>query len=99
MMYFLQDFIELAAAIALAAALVLVVVGWRIISLFGWRRGLFGGVLLPLVLMGLTIAATIHTTHAMQGALLTVMAIFALVTAMTVLPKAQANLMRMNLKG
>jgi hypothetical protein len=49
--------------------------------------------------MGLTIAATIHTTHAMQGALLTVMAIFALVTAMTVLPKAQANLMRMNLKG
>jgi len=30
---------------------------------------------------------------------LTVMAIFALVTAMTVLPKAQANLMRMNLKG
>lgn len=99
MMYFLQDFIELAAAIALAAALVLVVVGWRIISLFGWRRGVFGGVVLPLVLMGLTIAATIHTTHAMQGALLTVMAIFALVTAMTVLPKAQANLMRMNLKG
>ena len=94
MMYFLQDFIDLTAAVALAAAVVLTVIGWRIISLFGFWRGLFGGIVLPAVLMGLTLAATIQAKPAMQGVVLTVMGIFGLVTAMILLPRAQANLLR-----
>jgi hypothetical protein len=92
MMYFLQDFIELAAAVVLSTAAVLLVIAWRIVSLFGLRRGLFGGVVLPVVLMALTIGATLQSKPAMRGVLLTVMGIFALVTAMTLLPRAQANL-------
>ena len=94
MMYFLQDFIDLTAAVALAAAVVLTVIGWRIISLFGFWHGLFGGIVLPAVLMGLTLAATIQAKPAMQGVVLTVMGIFGLVTAMILLPRAQANLLR-----
>ncbi len=85
-------FIDFYAAIALATAFVVVVIGWRIISLFGLRRGLFGGIILPVVLMGLTIAATIQAKPATQGAALTIMGVFALVTAMTLLPKAQVKM-------
>ncbi len=70
------------------------VVGWRVISLFGLWRGLFGGIIVPVVLMGLAISATIHAKPATQGVALTVMGVFALVSAMTLLPKAQANLAR-----
>jgi H+/Cl- antiporter ClcA len=70
------------------------VIAWRIISLFGLWRGVLGGVVVPLVLMGLTIAATIHAKPATQGVALTIMGIFALVAAMTLLPRAQANLLR-----
>jgi hypothetical protein len=92
MMYFLQDFIDLYAAIALATAFVVVVIAWRVISLFGLGRGVFGGVVLPVVLMGLTISATIHAKPATQGVALTIMGVFALVTAMTLLPKAQVKM-------
>ena len=94
MMYFLQDFIDLYAAIALATVFVVVVIGSRIISLFGLWRGLFGGGIVPVVLMGLTISATIHAKPATQGVALTVMGVFALVSAMMLLPRAQANLAR-----
>jgi hypothetical protein len=99
MMYFLQDFIDLYAAIALATAFVVLVIAWRVISLFGLRRGLFGGIILPVVLMGLTIAATIQAKPATQGVALTIMGVFALVTAMTLLPKAQVNLARFKEKA
>jgi hypothetical protein len=94
MMYFLQDFIDLYVAIALATALMVLVIAWRVVSLFGLRRGLFGGIVLPVVLMGLTISATIQAKPATQGVALTIMGVFALVSAMTLLPKAQANLAR-----
>jgi len=99
MMYFLQDFIDLYAAIALATVLVLVVIAWRIISLFGMWQGVLGGIIVPLVLMGLTIVATIQAKPATQGVAMTIMGIFALVTAMTLLPRAQANLLRPKTKN
>ena len=99
MMYFLQDFTDLTAAVAFANVVVLTVIGWRVISLFGFWRGLFGGIVLPAVLMGLTLAATIQAKPAMQGVLLTVMGIFGLVTAMILLPRAQANLLRSKQDG
>ena len=99
MMYFLQDFIDLYAAIALATVLVLVVIAWRIISLFGLWQGVLGGIIVPLVLMGLTIVATIQAKPATQGVAMTIMGVFALVTAMTLLPRAQANLLRPKTKN
>jgi hypothetical protein len=79
--------------------MVLVVIGWRLISLFGLWRGVLGGMIVPVVLMGLTILATIQAKPASQGVALTIMGVFALVTAMILLPKAQANLARPKAKG
>lgn len=92
LMYFLQDSVSLPTAMGLAALMVIGVVAWRTITLFGLRQGVFGGVLLPGVLMGMTLAATVTTRSAMQGVLLTIMAIFSFVVAMIMLPRAQANL-------
>ena len=92
LMYFLQDSVSLSTAIGVAALMAIGIVAWRIITLFGLRQGLFGGVLLPAALMALTLAATTATKSAIQGVLLTVMAIFTFVVAMIMLPRAQANL-------
>ena len=91
LMYFLQDFITLGGAIAVAAGVVILIIGWRIVSLFGLRTGLWAGVLMPGAIMALTVAAGIYTRPAMQGVLLTVLAIFGLVVAMLLLPRAQAK--------
>jgi len=92
LMYFLQDSVSLTTAMVVAALMVIGVVAWRTITLFGLRQGIFGGVLLPGVLMAMTLAATVSTRSAIQGVLLTIMAIFSFVVAMIVLPRAQANL-------
>jgi hypothetical protein len=92
LMYFLQDFISLGLAIALTAVGVIAVIGWRIISLFGLRQGVFGGVIVPAVVMALTISGTIYAKPAMQGMLMTILIIFGFVVAMVMLPRAQANL-------
>ena len=89
LMYFLQEFVSLHAAIGGAAAAVIVIIAARALSLFGLRVGLFGGLLLPAAVMGLTVAATIYAKPAMQGVLLTIEAILTLVVAMVLLPKAQ----------
>jgi hypothetical protein len=92
MMYFLQDFASLAVAIGVAVAIVTVIIACRIISLCGLGYGIFGGLVLPAVMFGLTLATAIATNRAMQGVLLTGMAIFAFVVAMVLLPKAQEKL-------
>jgi len=92
MMYFLQDFASLTAAIGVAVAIVMVIIACRIISLCGLGYGVFGGLLLPGVMFGLTLATAIASNRAMQGVLLTGMAIFAFVVAMVLLPKAQEKL-------
>jgi hypothetical protein len=92
MMYFLQDFASLAVAIGVAVAIVGVIIACRIISLCGLRYGVFGGLLLPVMMFGLTLATAISSNLAMQGVLLTGMAIFAFVVAMVLLPKAQEKL-------
>lgn len=91
LMYFLQDFLTLYLAIGLAVLMTAGIVGWRFISLFGLRRGFFGGVLLPLIIVGLTLSAAIIAKSAVQGVVLTILGIFTFVVAMILLPKAQAN--------
>jgi hypothetical protein len=92
MMYFLQDFTGLAVAMGVAVAIVMVIIACRIISLCGFGYGVFGGLVLPAVMFGLTLATAIASNRAMQGVLLTGMAIFAFVVAMVLLPKAQEKL-------
>jgi hypothetical protein len=91
MMYFLQDFLNITVAIGLAVLMVIGIVAWRILSLFGLRRGIFGGLILPVVILGLTLIATILAKPAVQGVVLTILGIFTLLVAMILLPKAQAN--------
>lgn len=92
MMYFLQDFISLTPAIALASVAVIAVIAWRVISLFGLKHGLFGGVIVPAIIIALTVAATVDARPATQGVLVTVLAVFGLVVSMVLVPRAQANL-------
>lgn len=92
LMYFLQEYVSLPAAIVAAAAGVIVIIAVRAFSLFGMQVGLFGGVFLPAAIMTLTLGAAIYPKPAMQGVLLTIMAILTLVVAMILLPKAQKNL-------
>ena len=99
MMYFLQDFASLTAAIGVAVAIVMVIIACRIISLCGLGYGVFGGLLLPGVMFGLTLATAIASNRAMQGVLLTGMAIFAFVVAMVLLPKAQEKLKGQAVEG
>ena len=46
-------------------------------------------ILLPVMVMGLAVAATIYAKPAVQGVLLTILGILTLVVAMVLLPKAQ----------
>jgi len=92
LMYFLQEYVSLPAAVTAAAIAVTAIIAVRAYSLFGVQIGLFGGVFLPAAIMGLTLGATIDPKPAMQGVLLTVMTILTLVVAMILLPRAQKNL-------
>lgn len=92
LMYFLQEYVSLPAAVTAAAVAVIAIIAVRAYTLFGLQLGLFGGVFLPAAIMALTLGATIDPKPAMQGVLLTVMTILTLVIAMVLLPKAQKNL-------
>ncbi len=87
LMYFAQDFLPLAGAILGAAAVVLLVIAARSITLLGWRLGLLGPVPLAAGVGALTLAAAIWP--ALQGVLLTLLAISTLVLAMVLLPRVR----------
>jgi hypothetical protein len=91
LMYFMQDFVSLGTAIGIAVVIIVGVVGWRIVSLCGLKHGIFGGVILPIVILLFTLATAIVSNSSMQGVLLTAMTIFTLVVAMILLPIAQAK--------
>lgn len=92
LMYFLQDFASLPVAVGIAAGVVLVILAVRSITLLGRGAGVFAGVVLPAVLLALSVTAALYTRPAVQGVVLTLMAIFVLVSAMVLLPGAQAKL-------
>jgi hypothetical protein len=94
LMYFLQESLDVAAAVGVAAAAVLIIVAVRAITILGPARGIFGGIAVPAVVMALTLGATIYTRPAVQGVLLTAEGIFALVVAMVFLPKVQGHFAR-----
>ena len=94
LMYFAQEFVPLPAAIALAGALVLVVIGGRAVTLFGPRMGLVGIVLPAAAILAVTVLSAVRPE--LQGVLLTVETILTFVTAMVLLPRSQRALAAMS---
>jgi hypothetical protein len=67
LMYFLQDFVPLWTAIVISALIIVAVVLWRMTSLCGFRHGIFGGLVLPIAVLLLTVSAAVVSKRAMQG--------------------------------
>lgn len=91
LMYFLQEFVSLPAAVLLAAGVSLLIIVIRGMLLLGGRAGLATS-LLPALVMTLTVLAAIYSRPAIQGMLLTLLALVTLVTAMVLLPRARSRL-------
>lgn len=85
LMYFAQEFIPLNYAIATAGGVVLLVIGWRAITIMGLRLGVAGVMLPAAITMTVTLAAALRP--AMQGILLTGAVLTLFVLAMTLAPR------------
>lgn len=84
LMYFAQEYVSLGPAVVASAGLAVAIIGVRAITLMGFWRGL-GGVVLPAAfILALTLVAAIWP--ALQGILLTVLALAFFVAVMMVLP-------------
>jgi prepilin-type N-terminal cleavage/methylation domain-containing protein len=90
LMYFAQEYMPLGAAVAASAGVAVLIIGTRAVTLLGWRLGL-GGIVLPaVVILGLTMAATI--VPRVQGIVLSVGALALFVVMMTLIPKLRLSL-------
>ena len=85
LMYFAQEFIPLRQAMIGSAAVVLLVILVRAISLLGFRLGLLGVALPATAIMSLTLLAATRAT--LQGILLTALALGLFMMAMTLAPR------------
>jgi len=92
LMYFAQEFIPLNAAIFASAALVLVVIAIRSVTIMGFRLAIFGSILPAAVILAVTLVAAIHTR--LQGILITATGIALFIVAMLLIPRLkQENLL------
>ena len=89
LMYFAQEFIPLNAAIFVSAAVVVVVIAIRSISMMGLRLGLFGTVLPAMTILGVTLEAAIHPR--LQGILITGTGLALFVGAMLLMPRLKLD--------
>jgi len=87
LMYFGQEVADLPAAVVIACAAMMLVVAVRSITLMGWKLGLLGVTLIGALVLTLTMMAAL-LGH-LQGLLLTILAVGALITMMVLLPRAQ----------
>jgi len=86
LMYFAQDFVSLPVSIGSAAAIVIVIIGLRALTL-GLRGSALGILAIAAGVLAIAVAATIYAN--MQGVLLTLEAVGALAVIMILLPKAR----------
>jgi hypothetical protein len=84
LMYVAQQFIPLDYAMAASAGLVLAVIAARVVSMMGWRVGLFGVTLPAGTIMALTLAAAVRPN--LQGILLTALGMGLFILAMLLAP-------------
>ena len=85
LMYFAQEFISLAAAVAVSAGVALVIIGVRAVTLMGARLALAGVVAPAAAIMTVTLLAAVIPR--LQGVLLTAEALGFFVVAMMLFPK------------
>jgi prepilin-type N-terminal cleavage/methylation domain-containing protein len=85
LMYFAQEFISLRAAIFAASALVLLVIGFRAITLMGVQLGVLGTLLPAAALLSVTLLAA--TQPRLQGILITAVGLALFIGAMLLLPR------------
>ena len=85
LMYFAQEFIPLYVPIFTSAAIVLLVIAIRSITIMGLRLGLLGTVFPASAILAVTLLAAIHTR--LQGILITGTGIALFVGAMLLIPR------------
>ncbi len=84
LMYFAQEYISLWPAVAASAAVSILIIAVRAITIMGFGRAVFGIVTPAIVIMAATLVAVVWPS--LQGILLTAMALAFFVVAMTLLP-------------
>ncbi|MEI8197629.1 MAG: prepilin-type N-terminal cleavage/methylation domain-containing protein, partial [Phycisphaerae bacterium] len=85
LMYFAQEFTHPTAAIVLSAAVVLLIIAFRAMTIMGWRLGMLGAVLPAAGTMSLALVAALYPQ--LQGILLTVGGLAFFVVAMVLAPR------------
>lgn len=90
LMYFAQEYISLGGAVAASAAVALVIIGARAITLLGLAPGLLGVTLPAAVILAGTLVAAIWP--ALQGIVLTAMALGFFIAAMMLIPRVRISL-------
>jgi len=89
LMYFAQQFIPLNLAMAISATLVMIIIAARVISITGWRVGLFGVTIPAAAIMTLALQAAVHPN--LQGILITGLVLGLFIVAMTLAPRMRLN--------
>ena len=85
LMYFAQEYLSLIPAVIASGALALVIIGIRALTLMGIWKGLFGITMPAILIMAMTLLATVWPQ--MQGVILTIMLLGFFVAAMMLMPK------------
>ncbi len=85
LMYFVQEFVPLGAAIIGSAALVLVIIAVRAATVMGLRLAILGAVLPATAILAVTLISAIHPR--LQGVLITSTALATFVAAMVLVPR------------
>jgi hypothetical protein len=88
LMYFTQEYIALNRAMALAGVLVLLIIGWRVVTIMPWRIAILGIVVPAAAIMWLTLTAAVKPN--LQGIVLTAMGLGIFIIAMMLAPRLQA---------
>jgi hypothetical protein len=88
LMYVAQEYIALGPAVVASAALAILIIAIRAVTLMGFWQGLAGVVVPAIAIMTITLVAAIWTP--LQGILLTVEALGFFIAAMMLLPKVNA---------
>ena len=88
LMYFAQEYIALGPAVVASAAIAIVIIGMRALTLLGIWRGLAGVVVPATAIMAVTLLAAIWPP--LQGILLTMEALGFFIVAMMLMPKVNS---------
>ena len=88
LMYFAQQYISLGAAIFVSCGVAVAIIGVRAVTLMGLLPGMAGVVLPAIVILAVTLVATVWP--ALQGILLTVQGLGFFVVAMLLIPRVPA---------